>query len=75
MNKYIVKPIVEMNPIDSSIRWGVYDNSNIDPDSRHCINSDPNLNLILWTYNEETAKNICLLLMIDDFTWENKIFK
>ena len=72
MNRYYVKPIVEMNPIDSSVRWGVYDgqpkNTGI-----HCKETDPNL--IVWTYSEITAEKIAELLMIDDFTWENMDFK
>lgn len=70
MNKYIVKPIVEVTAVEYVRKWGVYDNSNVDPDGRHCINDDPNLNLVVWVNEEWIANQICSLLNEDEMLSE-----
>lgn len=71
MSRYYVKPIVEMNVFDSSVRWGVYEYS--ENTGIHCKETDPNL--ILWTYSEVSADKIREILEIDDFTWQHMNFK
>ena len=52
------------------VTYGVYENYVVDPDSRHCINSDPNLNLVCECKNEWVAIQICGLLNTDDYIEE-----
>lgn len=68
--RYIVKPIVNITAVEYTRSWGVYDNTVVDPDGRHCISSDPNLNLIVECKSELIAQKIAELLNIDDFTEE-----
>ena len=63
--RYIVKPIVNITAVEYTRSWGVYDNYVIDPDGRHCINEDPNLNLVLECKNKIIADKICELLCLD----------
>lgn len=68
--KYIVKPIVHVTAVEYVRTYGVYENYVVDPDGRHCINSDPNLNLVCECKSELIAEKIAELLNIDDFTEE-----
>lgn len=68
--KYIVKPIVNVTAVEYVRTYGVYENYVVDPDSRHCINSDPNLNLVCECKSELIAEKIAELLNIDAFTEE-----
>lgn len=68
--KYIVKPIVHVTAVEYVRTYGVYENYVVDPDSRHCINSDPNLNLVCECKSELIAEKIAELLNIDAFTEE-----
>ena len=69
-DKYIVKRIQQISPIEMVVTYGVYENYVVDPDSRHCINSDPNLNLVCECKSELIAEKIAELLNIDAFTEE-----
>ena len=69
-DKYIVKRIQQISPIEMVVTYGVYENYVVDPDSRHCINSDPNLNLVCECKNEWVAIQICSLLNTDDYIEE-----
>lgn len=68
--KYIVKPIVNVTAVEYVRTFGVYENYVVDPDGRHCINSDPNLNLVCECKNEWIAIQICGLLNTDDYIEE-----
>ena len=68
--KYIVKPIVNVTGVLYERTYGVYENYVVDPDGRHCINSDPNLNLVCECKSELIAEKIAELLNIDAFTEE-----
>lgn len=68
--KYIVKPIVHVTAVEYVRTYGVYENYVVDPDSRHCLNSDPNLNLVCECKSELIAEKIAELLNIDAFTEE-----
>lgn len=69
-DRYIVKRIQQISPIEMVVTYGVYDNTIVDPDSRHCDNSDFRLNLIVECKSELIAEKIAELLNIDDFTEE-----
>lgn len=68
MNRFYVKRMVEMNPVEMTVRWGVFQNF---PENTgiHC--KDPNANLIVWTYSELAAMKIAEILEVDAYTWEN----
>ena len=68
--KYIVKPIVNVTAVLYERKWGVYENYVVDPDSRHCDNSDFRLNLVCECKSELIAEKIAELLNIDDFIEE-----
>ena len=68
--KYIVKPIVNVTAVEYVRTYGVYENYVVDPDSRHCDNSDFRLNLVCECKSELIAEKIAELLNIDDFTEE-----
>lgn len=68
--KYIVKPIVNVTSVLYERTYGVYENYVVDPDSRHCDNSDFRLNLVCECKSELIAEKIAELLNIDDFTEE-----
>ena len=68
--KYIVKTIDNVTGVLYERTYGVYENYVVDPDGRHCINSDPNLNLVCECKSELIAEKIAELLNIDDFTEE-----
>lgn len=68
--KYVVKRIQQISPIEMVVTFGVYENTVVDPDGRHCINSDPNLNLVCECKNEWVAIQICGLLNTDDYIEE-----
>ena len=68
--KYIVKPIVNITAVEYVRTYGVYENYVVDPDSRHCDNSDFRLNLVCECKSELIAEKIAELLNIDDFTEE-----
>lgn len=68
--RYIVKRIQQISPIEMNVTYGVYDNTIVDVDSRHCDNSDFRLNLIVECKSELIAEKIAELLNIDDFTEE-----
>lgn len=63
--RYIVKPIVNITAVEYTRSWGVYDNTVVDPDGRHCISEDPNLNLVVECKNKIIADKICELLCLD----------
>ena len=69
-DRYIVKRIQQISPIEMVVTYGVYDNTIVDLDSRHCDNSDFRLNLIVECKSELIAEKIAELLNIDDFTEE-----
>lgn len=69
-DRYIVKRIQQISPIEMVVTYGVYDNTIVDADSRHCDNSDFRLNLIVECKSELIAEKIAELLNIDDFTEE-----
>lgn len=69
-DRYIVKRIQQISPIEIVVKYGVYDNTIVDPDNRHCIGDDPNLNLIVECKSELIAEKIAELLNIDDFIEE-----
>ena len=69
-DKYIVKRIQQISPIEMVVTYGVYENYVVDPDGRHCINDDPNLNLVCECKNEWIAIQICGLLNTDDYIEE-----
>ena len=64
-DKYIVKRIQQISPIEIVVTFGVYENYVVDPDSRHCDNSDFRLNLVCECKSELIAEKIALLLNID----------
>ena len=68
--KYIVKPIVNATSVLYERTYGVYENYVVDPDSRHCDNSDFRLNLVCECKSELIAEKIAELLNIDAFTEE-----
>ena len=68
--RYIVKRIVNITAVEYTRSWGVYDNTIVDPDSRHCDNSDFRLNLVVECKSELIAEKIAELLNIDDFIEE-----
>ena len=68
--KYIVKPIVNVTAVEYVRTYGVYENYVVDPDGRHCDNSDFRLNLVCECKSELIAEKIAELLNIDDFTEE-----
>ena len=68
--KYIVKPIVNVTAVEYTRTFGVYENYVVDPDSRHCDNSDFRLNLVCECKSELIAEKIAELLNIDAFTEE-----
>ena len=68
--KYIVKPIVNVTAVEYVRTYGVYENYVVDPDGRHCDNSDFRLNLVCECKSELIAEKIALLLNLDDFTEE-----
>lgn len=68
--KYIVKPIVNVTSVLYERTYGVYENYVVDPDSRHCDNSDFRLNLVCECKSELIAEKIAELLNIDAFTEE-----
>lgn len=68
--RYIVKRIQQISPIEMNVSYGVYDNTIVDPDGRHCINEDPNLNLIVECKSEWIAIQICSLLNTDNYIEE-----
>ena len=68
--KYIVKPIVNVTSVLYERTYGVYENYVVDPDGRHCDNSDFRLNLVCECKSELIAEKIAELLNIDAFTEE-----
>lgn len=68
--KYIVKPIVNITVVEYTRSYGVYENYVVDPDGRHCDNSDFRLNLVCECKSELIAEKIAELLNIDAFTEE-----
>ena len=52
------------------VTYGVYENYVVDPDGRHCDNSDFRLNLVCECKSELIAEKIAELLNIDAFTEE-----
>ena len=68
--KYIVKPIVHVTAVEYVRTYGVYENYVVDPDGRHCDNSDFRLNLVCECKSELIAEKIAELLNIDAFTEE-----
>lgn len=68
--KYIVKPIVNVTAVEYVRTYGVYENYVVDPDGRHCDNSDFRLNLVCECKSELIAEKIAELLNIDAFTEE-----
>lgn len=71
MSRYEVRCEVEMNPIDMSVMWGVYDMS---PENTG-IHSDSNGNLIVLTYSKKAAEEIAMILQLDEDTHEYIISK
>ena len=69
-DKYIVKRIQQISPIEMVVTFGVYENYVVDPDGRHCDNSDFRLNLVCECKNEWVANQICSLLNTDDYIEE-----
>ena len=69
-DKYIVKRIQQISPIEMVVTYGVYENYVVDPDGRHCDNSDFRLNLVCECKSELIAEKIAELLNIDAFTEE-----
>ena len=68
--KYIVKPIVNVTAVEYVRTYGVYENYVVDPDGRHCDNTDFRLNLVCECKSELIAEKIAELLNIDAFTEE-----
>ena len=63
-DKYIVKRIQQISPIEMVVTYGVYENYVVDPDGRHCDNSDFRLNLVCECKSELIAEKIAELLNI-----------
>lgn len=68
MNRFYVKRMVEMNPVEMTVKWGVFDRK---PENTgiHC--KDPDANLIVWTYSELAAEKIAEVLEVDAYSWES----
>ena len=67
-DRYIVKRIQQISPIEMVVTYGVYENYATDPDRRHC--NDHYANLVVECKSELIAEKIAELLNIDDFTEE-----
>lgn len=70
MDRYYVKPIIQINPIDYDEVWGVFDSIPYDETHIHC--QDEDANLVVWTYNEGYAHKIAEILNVDEYIHESE---
>lgn len=67
MNKYVVRKMQHVSPIEMTIRWGIFDSR---PSELGVHFDDPDANVLIWTYSELVAEKICELLNLDEYSYE-----